>query len=288
MTLREAYNEAKRRLQASGADSPEFDAACLFEKYTGIGRGQLPLRGHENALLPEEFWRDVGRRQSGEPLQYILGEWEFMGLDFYVGPGVLIPRPETELLAQTAIDALRGKSSPRLLELCAGSGCVTIAVCRTLPDVKSECVEISPDAAKYLDKNIARHGLSERVTARHGDMLDESCIGACCGPFDAIVCNPPYIKSGDLPSLQREVRDHEPALALDGGEDGLKFYRALGSYFALLKPGGTAACEIGTGQEKQVSEIFRNAGLCGVRCGKDLAGIGRVVSGTRGAAHDCI
>ena len=284
MTLREAYNEAKRRLQASGADCPEFDAACVFEKYTGISRGELPLRAGDEATLPEAFWRDIARRQSGEPLQYILGEWEFMGLGFFVGPGVLIPRPETELLACTAIDALRGKKTPRMLELCAGSGCVTISAAEALPRLTAICVELSPGAMGYLKKNIARHGLGDRVEARYGDMLDKSCPDVCGGTFDAIVCNPPYIKSGDIPTLQREIREHEPALALDGGADGLRFYRALGSFARLLAPGGTAACEIGEGQAGEVKKMFENAGLAHVRTQQDLGGIERVVSGTR----DCI
>lgn len=281
MTRTEAFFEAKRRLRVAGIDDPSFDAACLFEKHTGIRREQLPLCGGETADRMPGFWHDIDRRASGEPLQYILGEWEFMGLPFRVGPGVLIPRQDTELLAEAAIDFLRGRAAPRMLELCAGTGCVTIAAAKAVGTLSAACIEISPDAIAYLTENIKINEVRDRVQIICGNMLDFCSNPKLPHGLDLIACNPPYIRADELATLQREVREHEPVLALDGGDDGLTFYRAFVPWAALLRSGGMAAFEVGAGQARDVADILRQAGFADIFIRKDYAGIERVVGGYR-------
>ncbi|MFT9056143.1 MAG: peptide chain release factor N(5)-glutamine methyltransferase [Ethanoligenens sp.] len=283
MTGRALYRAIKKRLEQ--ADKPAFDAACLLEKHLHIKRGELPLRGE--ALVPEAvctaLWADVERRAAGEPLQYLLGEWEFMGLPFKVGPGVLIPRPETELLAETAISYLHPREpvaerTARLLELCAGSGCVTISVAQET-GCEAVCLEFSTDALAFLRENIRLHRLEDRVCAVQGDML-RAPRDTLTGSFDVLLCNPPYIRTDELPTLQAEVC-REPVLALDGGADGLRFYRALCAWISVLRPGGLLACEVGMGQAQDVAHLLTHAGLMDVEVQNDYAGIGRMVRGFR-------
>ena len=280
MTAREAYYEAKRRLIGAGVDDAAFDAACLFEKDTGLRRSDLALRPVENCPGLETLWKDIARLAAGEPLQYILGEWEFMGLRFFVGPGVLIPRPETELLAQEAAGFLKGRQHPRLLELCAGSGCVCVSVAAAVPGCTAEALELSEEAMGYLRRNIRLHALEDRVCAVRGDMLDPAAPARLGGPFDAIVCNPPYIPSGDMGTLQREVR-REPRMALDGGADGLRFYRAFAPWASRLASGGLAAFEVGAGEAPAVAERMAGFGFRDVTVKKDYSGIERIVAGRR-------
>jgi release factor glutamine methyltransferase len=279
VTLNEVFFEAKRRLHAAGIDSPSFDAACIFEKHTGVKRSRLPLCGSEAAGELPALWQDIDRRAAGEPLQYILGEWDFLGLPFRVGPGVLIPRPETELLAQAATEFLQGRSNPRMLELCAGSGCVTIATVKMLGTISAYCLEISDDAIGYLEENIKLNQVQENVQILHGDMLDFRSNAMLPQALDLIVCNPPYIRTEEIVGLQREVKEHEPALALDGGGDGLVFYRAFAPWAKLLKPGGMAAFEVGAGQAEDVAALLQSQGLEKIFIKKDYSGIERVVGG---------
>lgn len=285
MTARALYQDVRRRLAQAG--KPAFDAACLLEKHVHLRREELPLRGDRpvSEAVRAALWADVERRAAGEPLQYLLGEWEFMGLPFKVGPGVLIPRPETELLAEAAIDYLKscrpGGAVTRLLELCAGSGCVAISAARAT-GCEAVCLDYSTDALAYLRANITLHGLEGRVRAVEGDMLLPP-HGALSGPFDVLLCNPPYIRTGELPTLQAEVQ-REPVLALDGGEDGLRFYRALCTWVPVLHPGGMLACEVGMRQAEDVARLLADAGLQNVAVRNDYAGIGRMVRGFRASA----
>lgn len=278
MTVREAYNEAKRRLLKAGIENPAFEAACLLEKHTGIKRHEIIMG--PDAKVPElcMFWHDIDRRVNQEPLQYILGEWEFMGLQFKVGEGVLIPRPETELLAQTAIDFLKDKEKSKVLELCAGSGCISVSIAIKNLNCEVKAVELSDAALFYLNKNIEKYGLAERVSAVKADALTYN-NGNENGCFDVLVCNPPYIKTDDIDTLDRNVKDYEPHLALDGGEDGFDFYRKIPEWKSLLNPGGMAAFEVGIGQAQKVAEIMEKAGFERVFIKKDYAGIERVVGG---------
>ena len=276
--LRQGERLLRRRAKPDPCEDAGTDAFLLMEKVTGLTRTDYPLKKDEAYAPAEraEYLALLRRRAAGEPVQYLLGEWDFMGLTFAVGPGVLIPRPETELLAETAIACLRGRQKPRVLELCGGSGCIAIAVAKALPQAEITVLELSGDAMSYLQKNIARHGV-KNVTAVQGDAL--SPPPTIAGRYDAILSNPPYIARGELPTLQREVR-REPAMALDGGADGLDFYRGFnGIYPKMLTDGGLLLYEIGEEQGDAVAALLREAGLERVAVLRDLYGLPRDVLG---------
>lgn len=284
MRLKEAYQSGKRKLSKAGVESAAFDASCLFAHCFGMERSRLPLCGEEEAdsAVWDRYELLLDRRAAGEPLQYLLGEWEFMGLPVLVGEGVLIPRDDTEVLVRTAARLLGQTERPKILDLCAGSGAVGIALSRLYyPEGDVVSLELSEEAFSYLQKNIARNR-TVRVTPVRGDAL--------AGPkknereaYDALLSNPPYIPTGDLPSLQAEVQ-REPALALDGGTDGLRFYRAIASLWVpAVRPGGIVAVEIGIGQAKAVCALWEQAGLRDICVERDIAGIERVVAGRKPA-----
>lgn len=273
MTVRELYDKIKSELASGGVENAAFEAEQLFRAF---GIDKLLLIAEPGRLIAEKISAEisarVSRRISGEPLQYILGEWEFYGLPFYVGSGVLIPRQDTETLVEVALEFLANASSKKTLDLCAGSGCIGIALAK-LANADVTSVEKSPEAFAYLTKNAALNDAS--ITAVLGDVFDES---NAFGEFDLIVCNPPYLTAEDMRSLQREVR-FEPEAALFGGEDGLNFYRRLiPLYSTKLNSGGLLAVEIGMGQENAVCELFRSSGSS-PQMKKDANGIIRVVYG---------
>lgn len=291
-SLNALYVHIKQLLEEAGCDSPAFDASCLLEAFFGAGRGELPLRGEER-VSPQSYrplLAAARERADGRPLQYILGQWDFLDLTLSVGEGVLIPRPDTELLCETAADLLRqaGAESPRVLDLCAGSGCVALGIARLLPVAEAVAVELSEEALPYLRRNIERYSALP-VTAVQADVLACAVTPAAglrpdlrpnSEAFDAVVSNPPYIPAADLPGLMREVR-REPRMALDGG-DGTVFYRAItGGWLSRLKPGGFCAVEVGIGQAEETAALFRAAGLTGVGIRRDLGGVDRVVWGIK-------
>ena len=280
-TLEQLYRRGRAALAAlpGAGDNSPMEAAFLFRHIFGIGREELFLRGQEPAS-PEQagaFFALIRRRLEGEPLQYLLGEWEFYGLDFFVGPGVLIPRPETELLVEAALESVGGIPSPSLLDLCSGSGCIPIALGHALPEAQAWGAELSPPALGYFRQNLAAHRLPN-VTAVEGDIfaLPEDITWR---RYHAITANPPYIPKKELPNLQAEVQ-REPPLALDGGEDGLDFYRRLpGICLPLLEPGGWLLLEIGEGQGEAVSSLLAAAGFQHMQVKADLSGLERLVRG---------
>ncbi len=214
----------------------------------------------------------VRRRIDGEPLQYLLGEWEFYGLPFYVGSGVLIPRPDTETLADLAIEFLQDREAD-CIDLCSGSGCLAVSVEKNCKNTQVTAVEKSDRAYNFLLKNIELN--KSRVKAVKGDITKD-----VFGRYDLIISNPPYIKTQDLETLQQEVQ-HEPRAALDGGEDGLYFYREIASkWVPCLKQGGMLAVEIGIGQQEDVKRLLSEAGLKNIGERKDLCGVVRVIFGT--------
>ena len=201
----------------------------------------------------------MAQREKRRPLQYILGRWPFLDLTLEVGEGVLIPRPDTELLCESAADWLKGRPQPRVLDLCAGSGCVGLGIARLCPGARVTAVELSQEALPYLRRNAARYP-QYALTVKAGDALDP---GAAEGLFDAVVSNPPYIPAEELEGLMPEVR-REPRMALDGG-DGLRFYRGIARIWVpRLQPGGFCAVEVGVGQAAAVATLFRAA-----RIGRD-------------------
>lgn len=279
-TIKEVYLESKGQLKTAGIEDPAANAALLLKKHFGIEHHQIAIVGDRpvNGDL-KEFWADVERRKNREPLQYIIGIWPFFGLDFYVGEGVLIPRPDTEILCETAIEFLKGRKNPKILELCAGSGCVSTAIGKNVENCGLCCVELSDAALFYLKKNLEFHGLSEKAEVIKADVLLDGTAEKLPKNFDTIVCNPPYIKSGDIASLEPEVASFEPRLALDGGEDGLVFYRKAKKYIPLLRHGGMIAFEVGIGQSDDVAALLECFGLNNVFVKKDFGGVERVVGG---------
>ena len=274
VTRRDWLATATARLTEAGCEDAAFDARCLLEDLGGLPRGHAaddtPLTDEQTAALDAA----LAQRAEGRPLQYILGEWEFLTLTLKVGEGVLIPRPDTELLCEVAAENLRGVSAPRVLDLCAGSGCVGLGVASLHPDALVTEVELSDAALPYLRENLLRYP-DYAVTLRQADVLAD--YAAFDGPYDAILSNPPYIPTADLADLQREVQ-HEPQMALDGAEDGLLFYRTIAEHWCeKLTPNGFVAVEVGIGQAEDVAALFAAQGLENTAIYPDLAGIPRVV-----------
>ena len=285
MTRREAFAALRQQLRAGGLESPEFEAGCLAEQLFGTAWRLMPPQQLAQPLTPEEdaaLHTLARRRLAGEPLQYLLGEWEFYGLPFAVGPGVLIPRQDTETLVECALQATEGILAPSILDLCAGSGCIGIALAHCLPHARITAVEQSADALRYLQENAALNRTPLHIVK--GDVLDPALAESIRG-VDVIVSNPPYLSAADLAALQKEVQA-EPRAALDGGEDGLLFYRQMPAlWLESLKPGGRLLFEIGMGQEEAVSGFLARAGYTNLEIFPDLAGISRVVSGRRPAGE---
>ncbi len=278
MTRRDWWQQATARLAAAGCEDAAFDARCLLEDIGGLPRGHLP----DTVMLTEEqterLEQTLARRAAGYPLQYILGEWEFLTLTLRVGEGVLIPRADTEVLCETAADHLRDVSAPRVLDLCAGSGCVGLGVASLCAGAEVTAVELSDDAFPYLLENIARYPSLAADAVQHDVLCDADCFA---DGYDAILSNPPYIPTADLDGLMREV-GHEPRMALDGSADGLRFYRVIADVWSRkLRDGGLCAVEVGIGQADAVAALFCAAGLTDVHTVNDLGGVPRVVCGIR-------
>lgn len=278
VTRRDWLGAATAALTAAGCEDAAFDARCLLEDLGGLPRGQMaddtPLTAEQTAALTAA----LARRADGYPLQYILGAWEFLALTLTVGEGVLIPRPDTELLCEAAARRLQAVPNPRVLDLCAGSGCVGLGVASLKPDAQVTAVELSDAAWPYLTANIACYP-AYAVTPVQADVLAD--YDAFTGEYDAILSNPPYIPTAHLPALQREVH-HEPTMALDGSPDGLLFYRAIAEHWCgKLRRGGFCAVEVGVDQAADVAALFAAAGLENTAILPDLAGIPRVVIGRK-------
>lgn len=222
----------------------------------------------------------VARRLDGEPIAYILGEWEFYGLPITVSRGVLIPRIDTEVLAEAVIDLYKENlEGTRVLDLCAGTGCIGLAIASNVPFCRVLLADKAPEALRLCRANILRNNLNRRVTSMELDALEEPPM--LLGLFDVIVSNPPYIPTGDISSLDRTVRDFEPHEALDGGPDGLDFYRSVTAIWkAVLREQGRIAFECGAGQAGDVADILRQNGFGDIKIHKDTLNIERVIIGT--------
>ncbi|MBR0447160.1 MAG: peptide chain release factor N(5)-glutamine methyltransferase [Clostridia bacterium] len=274
VTRRQWLTEATARLTAAGCEDAAFDARCLLEDFGGLPRGQAaedtPLTDAQLAALTTA----LAQREAGRPLQYILGQWDFLALTLQVGEGVLIPRPDTELLCEAAAERLRSVSAPRVLDLCAGSGCVGLGMASLVPTTTVTAVELSDEALPYLRANVARYP-QYAIAVRQGNVLTD--YTDFDGPYDAILSNPPYIPTADLAGLQREVQ-HEPKMALDGAEDGLLFYRMIAEHWCdKLAENGFVAVEVGIGQAADVAALFTACGLENTEVLTDLGGVQRVV-----------
>ena len=274
VTLSEA-ERAVRGLLASVTDSPQFEAAEMLMAAYGVDKSAILLGGKlpPDAEKREALLGMVRRRLGREPLQYILGRWDFFGRPFYVGEGVLIPRPDTEVLMEQVLLGLQDIRSPRVLELCGGSGRLAVTLSLERPDAEVWSVEKSEDAYRYLTRNNEALGAGVRPVL--GDAFDTDSVE---GDFDCILCNPPYLSAKDMAELEPEL-SYEPEMALYGDRDGLYFYRRLTSLWTpRLKKGGLFAYEIGVGQETAVSRLMEEAGLNTICQTRDYSGIMRVVT----------
>ena len=283
-TLQMIYREGKEQLEAAGVPDADLDAWYLLEFVTGISKARY--YGNPEAGIDEREalkYRDVIRQRAERiPLQHITGEQEFMGFSFQVDEHVLIPRQDTETLVEEALEVLKPKM--KILDLCTGSGCILLSLLklgekRGIAGLKGTGADISREALKVAEENGRRLEIPEdRVAWVRGDLFEN-----LEGPFDLLVSNPPYIPSGELSGLQEEVRLHDPALALDGHEDGLYFYRRIAAEAGkYLRDGAYLMLEIGWDQGEAVSTLLEVAGYREVEVKKDLSGNDRVVRGRYG------
>ena len=281
VTYNDLYLDLRARLLRENVFDPTRAARELTCFASGKSRSELARDGRLYA--PDELGPELDalaeRLIGGEPVAYLIGEWEFYGLPLDISRDVLIPRPDTEVLAGLAIEAAKGFEPCRVLDLCAGSGCVGLAVAARAPHARVVLGELHEEALKICRQNIRRNDLTGRVSALRTDALQPA--PRQLGEFHVIVCNPPYIPRGDIETLDPSVRDYEPRMALDGGEDGLDFYRSIcDGWRAALHERGRLLFEVGIGQADAVLRLMRSSGFGDVEVTKDLNDIPRVVSGT--------
>lgn len=281
VTYNNLYLDVRKQLRERGVDAATLEARELVCFGTGKDREELTRDGglYASPELERQVWELVERRLAGEPVAYLIGEWEFYGLPLDVSADVLIPRTDTEVLAAEAGAYVKALGECRVLDLCAGSGCVGLAVAAQAPKARVALGEYSESALKICRQNIRRCGLSGRVVPIRTDARQKP--DRTLGEFQCIVCNPPYIPTGDIPGLDVSVRDYEPHLALDGGADGLDFYRSVSSLWQeALAPGGRLYFEVGIGQADSVLRLMRTQGFGDIQVVKDTGDIPRVVFGT--------
>lgn len=258
--ISQLYSESRKSLLATeDAETAEFIARNLICHYTGKTNAQF-LADRENYVsdtVCQEVSQSVARLVQGEPLAYVLGQWEFFGLTLTVTPDVLIPRDDTCAVVELALETLKNKNGPlRILDLCTGSGCIGLALASRVPQAKVTLADISPNALAVARKNASALNLSGRVSCVQVDALQKP--EAFLGKFDLIISNPPYITGEEMQNLPKSVADYEPHLALFGGEDGLTFYRFIATgYKHALKSGGYLCFEFGMGQGDAVCDILK-------------------------------
>ena len=272
-TIRDLLHDAAERLREAGVEGGRLDARILLAHAMRISREQLIAADRQpSAEEATTFQATIDRRAAREPLAYITGHKEFWSLDFKVGPGVLVPRPDTETLIEAALALFPDRTAPlTIADLGTGSGALLIAALKEFPNARGFGFERSPDALSFARSNLEAHGLGAR-----GEILAADWNTAAKAEFDLILSNPPYIPSGEIDTLDPEVRLHEPRAALDGGADGLDSYRSLaGIVPRLLRPGACALLELGQGQFASVEPLFQD--LQTHPPVPDLAGIPRVL-----------
>ena len=277
MTIFEAYNDCKKQLEKAGIEDYVFESKQIIKHVTGYTNAQILTKYTQ---LLTKFQQDnltaiIKQRLIRYPLQYILRRWNFFGREFFVGPGVLIPRSDTETLIDVCLETLQKKQIPRVLDLCAGTGCIGLTIKGECANADVTLVEKFDQALEYTVKNAAHNNLDVKIIK--GDVL---ATEGAEGLYDLIVSNPPYINDEDMKNLQPEVT-FEPATALAGGNDGLDFYRHITKeYKKHLSKDGTLAFEVGINQADAVAKIMRENGFLNLQTRKDYANVDRVVFGT--------
>ena len=280
-TYNELYLSARNLLRQYGVEGCTLEARLLVAQAAGKSTADLlrDMNLYTTPAVEAKVTDYLARRLRGEPVAYITGSWEFYGLPMTVTPDVLIPRMDTELLVDTAKELLLGrKMDARILDLCCGSGCIACALGHELPATKLVAVDISASALEVCRRNLASNRLSTRCLTLQADATAAPPLSI--GTFDMIVSNPPYIASDEIITLDSSVRDYEPIWALDGGKDGLRFYKGILKYWkSVLRPGGYILFEVGETQAQDVYDMVLAAGFASAELRKDTQGIERVVIG---------
>lgn len=280
-TYNQIFLDARKRLKDYGVEAYSLEARVILANAAEKSMEALmrDINLYSATGVEERVEELMRRRLSGEPVAYITGEWEFYGIPLVITSGVLIPRVDTEVLVDTVVLALKGrKMDARVLDLCSGSGCVGCAIAKTLPATRVVMVDNSKKALELSKQNAENNGLFPRVSFMEADAMGMPPM--MLGSFDLLVCNPPYIPTADIDTLDVSVKDYEPRCALDGGEDGLDFYRViLKRWKNVVRLGGMMIFEVGIGQANQVASIMRENGIAEIGFAKDTLGIERVVYG---------
>lgn len=283
VTVGELYTNTKAVLKSSGIEDYRFEAVCILEQVfqTKLGKlivnPELPVKDKQLGQIQEM----INKRRNGYPLQYILGEWEFYGISFKVGEGVLIPRADTETLVDFVLEYAKNVSSPKIADLCSGSGCIAIALDKNIENAEIYAVENSEKALVYLKNNAEMNRSCIKII--EGDVCESVFAETFCD-LDIIISNPPYLTDEDLHNLQTEV-SFEPKAALHGGENGMFFYKEITEKWSKsLKTGGLLAFETGMGQENGVTDILLGNGFTDIKYKRDLNGIVRVAAGIKNGA----
>ena len=281
MTIAEAIQKAAGRLAAHKVPNARLDAEVLFSHAVGRDRAWVLIHMQDQ---PDDqglrmFEKSVERRSVREPLQYITGSQEFWGLTFRVTPDVLIPRPETEFVVEAALKTAAGNPAPAIIDLCTGSGCIAVSLASTLPQARVFAADRSEKALKIARQNAQQNGVADRIRFLEGDLFGPFEELDLAGRVDIITVNPPYVRSDELPTLQPEVRDFEPEMALVAGPAGIEVAeRIFRQAPELLRPAGTLVMEMGIGQGDALRKIVDKTGDFGpIEIVKDLAGIERVI-----------
>ena len=280
-TYNNLYLDLRKRLRLEGVEAAQLEAREIVAYAAGKSREQFfrDLNLYASAEVEERIRELEARRLEGEPVAYLIGEWEFYGLPLDISREVLIPRSDTEVLAERAIElAAAAGEGARVLDLCAGSGCIGLAVARNAPNCRVVLADWSDEAVRICKQNVRRNELNSRVTCVKVNAMEPP--PAALWDFDLIVSNPPYIPTGDLSGLDHSVKDYEPWMALDGGPDGLDFYRFITARWKnALRLGGSLLYEVGIGQADAVERMLAENGYEGIRSHQDPGGIWRVVEG---------
>lgn len=280
-TYNDIYLNTRTVLRQRGIEAFNQEARYIVAAAAGKSVAELlrDMNLYASNQIEEKVTDYSARRLRGEPVAYITGTWEFYGLPIITTPDVLIPRVDTEVLVDTAIELLMGKKmDARILDLCCGSGCITCAIGHEMPATRFVSIDISANALEICRRNAAANRVISRVICMQADALATPPLGI--GEFDMIVANPPYIATGEISKLDPSVKDYEPVWALDGGADGLKFYKGIIKYWkSLLRVGGHLIFEVGEGQADAVLDMLNSAGFESTGVKQDTLGIDRVVYG---------
>lgn len=287
-SLETLLKEGTKVLEQQKIQEAGLDAWLLLEYVTGVSRAFY--FAHSDDVIEEEKAEEyrnlIQKRAEHIPLQHITHQAYFMGFEFYVNENVLVPRQDTETLVEKALELLKGKKAPEILDMCTGSGCILLSLLALMQDACGVGVDISPQALLVAEKNARNLEVDKRARLVESDLFSspffEEKTGKDQAWYDILISNPPYIRSADIEELMEEVRDHDPRLALDGHEDGLYFYRKIVSEGKVfLKKDGWMLFEIGYDQGQDVSELMVENGFQDVKVIKDLTGLDRVVLGRR-------